>query len=1029
MSLPSTPSLQLGGGVQVLNPTPLDVYEGPYASLAAANAAVPSALRSISGTTGLLAGRTVIIDNGTIRQAYWWDGGVLDSNLVLKSAASSSGLTSFNGRTTPAAVFTLADLPALTGYAASPGAVSATDTPFTAIQKIDGNTKYIPLGTLFNINSVIWNTSGIGTNFTRSGTNGTYTFGSSALVLAAGTGTYTDYIFTAYKTNLTDFISTLTYTHQTANTAGTGIVHSYGVGGGIVFTLDTTISSASKIRILNLGIDVSGLEFLDNTINIAVGDVITYNVTQLKNKFIFSILVNTSGVRREYSVTWNARIYDTTELVTKIVNVGIANIGGSHTVTNFSAVGKSKVGADLAIIGDSYLFGYELINNNVTLSSLIESRTNGSVITCARPGNAIADLISTQSEVIALAPKNVYVNIGANDMASSPSTVFASLQSYISALQITGINVFIGKVYPRASGFANTVTFNNLIDGAYPSSMVIDLFNISLNAAGTSYNPNDSNGTHWTITGVRKAADQVWSKIQSVLAPRSNYENPAMFFNQQISKTTIQGYPVLQNSIQPVGSNAIGAITNSQTTISLSSSPRGLGFALGYARIGYLSQIEYVKITGIDEIANTILIVRGQLGTTNQSTAGSPFVTMLPYVNSGTTNNYHIIEFGGLSVFNGLGSYQGTHTFYVPSGSNNGLAVVNTALDGSAFQMISRQSNNANGALRFMTGASTFNYDIILQGAGDLSIARSGQTDLYLTGGMFGFGTIPTSSYINIKEGTTSIAPLRMTGCSLAISSATGNGAQSTFTFAVAQPVAPIKPNTVITVSGFTPSSFNGIYTVVSSTTTQLVVGSVASGTATVNGTISQGAPTTTLIPGAIEVSQAGDRITHVPFGATFTRQSFAYLSDITASKVGVTDGSSATAGNIGENISSVISTYTNYTATATYQQITSVTLTPGDWEIQAFSTFNSNTSTITASANAVFVIATATASATGSVEGQSVSYIPQAALVGTSKQSSGSMLIRVSISATTTYYLNSQSTFTIGNPQFVGSLRATRIR
>ena len=125
----------------------------------------------------------------------------------------------------------------------------------------------------------------------------------------------------------------------------------------------------------------------------------------------------------------------------------------------------------------------------------------------------------------------------------------------------------------------------------------------------------------------------------------------------------------------------------------------------------------------------------------------------------------------------------------------------------------------------------------------------------------------------------------------------------------------------------------------------------------------------------------------------------------------------------------SVISTYTNYTTTATYQQITSVTLTPGDWEIQAFSTFNSNTSTITASANAVFVIATATASATGSVEGQSVSYIPQAALVGTSKQSSGSMLIRVSISAATTYYLNSQSTFTIGNPQFVGSLRATRIR
>ena len=94
MALPSTPSLQTQGGVQVLNPIPLDTYEGPYASVAAANAAVPSALRSISGTTGLLAGRSVVIDNGTIRQVYWWDGGIADVNLVLKSAGGGASTPS-----------------------------------------------------------------------------------------------------------------------------------------------------------------------------------------------------------------------------------------------------------------------------------------------------------------------------------------------------------------------------------------------------------------------------------------------------------------------------------------------------------------------------------------------------------------------------------------------------------------------------------------------------------------------------------------------------------------------------------------------------------------------------------------------------------------------------------------------------------------------------------------------------------------------------------------------------------------------
>lgn len=98
MALPSNPSLQLQGGVQVLNPTPLDSYYGPYASVTAANANVPSSLRSVSGATGLLAGRTICIDNGTIRQDYWWDGGIADANLIIK------GITGGNTPSTPTSI-------------------------------------------------------------------------------------------------------------------------------------------------------------------------------------------------------------------------------------------------------------------------------------------------------------------------------------------------------------------------------------------------------------------------------------------------------------------------------------------------------------------------------------------------------------------------------------------------------------------------------------------------------------------------------------------------------------------------------------------------------------------------------------------------------------------------------------------------------------------------------------------------------------------------------------------------------------
>ncbi len=149
-----------------------------------------------------------------------------------------------------------------------------------------------------------------------------------------------------------------------------------------------------------------------------------------------------------------------------------------------------------------------------------------------------------------------------------------------------------------------------------------------------------------------------------------------------------------------------------------------------------------------------------------------------------------------------------------------------------------------------------------------------------------------------------------------------------------------------------------------------------------------------------------------------------------TNSIVGTVTNNDAVAGNIGEEIaSSGLSTYTNYTTTATYQAIDSITLTAGDWDISALGTFNSNTATITEASNAIFVISTTIASASGATEGKNIVYIPQAALIGTSKESVSITSFRVSLSGSTKYYLNSQATFTLGNPQFVGSIRARRMR
>lgn len=143
----------------------------------------------------------------------------------------------------------------------------------------------------------------------------------------------------------------------------------------------------------------------------------------------------------------------------------------------------------------------------------------------------------------------------------------------------------------------------------------------------------------------------------------------------------------------------------------------------------------------------------------------------------------------------------------------------------------------------------------------------------------------------------------------------------------------------------------------------------------------------------------------------------------------GTTTNDAAAAGIIGQEINAIVSTYTNFTTTATYENIASITLTAGDWDLSGFFTYSSNSATITAASNAIFVISTTTASAAGATEGRNIAYVPQAALLGTSLFSDSIAPYRVSISGTTTFYLNAQATFTLGNPQYVGGLRARRIR
>ena len=118
-----------------------------------------------------------------------------------------------------------------------------------------------------------------------------------------------------------------------------------------------------------------------------------------------------------------------------------------------------------------------------------------------------------------------------------------------------------------------------------------------------------------------------------------------------------------------------------------------------------------------------------------------------------------------------------------------------------------------------------------------------------------------------------------------------------------------------------------------------------------------------------------------------------------------------------------------NAAATTTFLQLCTVSLTPGVWAISGMFQLNCNSSTLTQTANAQGCIGTTTASSTGCTAGVNLLSCTQGGLTGSLNDTWTIPPFQVTITSTTSYYLNVAATFTAGTPQWVGSMYAERVR
>jgi len=142
----------------------------------------------------------------------------------------------------------------------------------------------------------------------------------------------------------------------------------------------------------------------------------------------------------------------------------------------------------------------------------------------------------------------------------------------------------------------------------------------------------------------------------------------------------------------------------------------------------------------------------------------------------------------------------------------------------------------------------------------------------------------------------------------------------------------------------------------------------------------------------------------------------------------GIATSGNAAAGFVGEYISSSVSSASAVSATGTSQwfDVTSISLTAGDWDVSLVHAMILNGSVTTAATSG---IGTATGnSSTGLVQGDNrLNFTPSTTSTGDVGVSIPSY--RVSIASTTTYYLKALYVYSAGTPQSYGRISARRVR
>ncbi|WP_438278066.1 pyocin knob domain-containing protein [Nitrobacter sp.] len=139
----------------------------------------------------------------------------------------------------------------------------------------------------------------------------------------------------------------------------------------------------------------------------------------------------------------------------------------------------------------------------------------------------------------------------------------------------------------------------------------------------------------------------------------------------------------------------------------------------------------------------------------------------------------------------------------------------------------------------------------------------------------------------------------------------------------------------------------------------------------------------------------------------------------------GTTGTTQPAAGKVGELIASTGVTL-NFSASATPGTVTSITLTPGVWDIEAMGLFNG--AGATTSSDWTMAVSTTAATVTAALVAKANQRISRSSPLADMSIAMTIPRQRVAIAANTTYYLNAMASYAVSTYQVIGDIQARRV-